>query len=68
MVRLKVNSGNVSMLRAEISIPYGAIKRRNWGYYSDDERCISIPYGAIKRLSNDFSSYEQFDFNSLWCD
>jgi len=26
MVRLKVNSGNVSMLRAEISIPYGAIK------------------------------------------
>ena len=26
MVRLKVNAGNVSMLRAEISIPYGAIK------------------------------------------
>ena len=52
-----------------ISIPSGAIKRKQGGELNDRaKKIISIPSGAIKRTLSEMSSVISENFNSFWCD
>ena len=67
MVRLKGSSRQKAESGLEVSIPYGAIKRR-LHFYRKEEIKISIPYGAIKSSSLIAFISKLSHFNSLWCD
>ena len=53
------------MLRAEISIPYGAIKSRLTIENVRENHWISIPYGAIKRVSYFYDKFKALSFQFL---
>jgi len=63
-----VSITTIKICKAEISIPYGAIKS-GWCYLCGVfGNFISIPYGAIKRKFGLIKITGLAYFNSLWCD
>ena len=67
MVRLKEFSEYSEIINTDVSIPYGAIKRRG-PVTSMPNFSVSIPYGAIKRKKDTRKLIAVSGFNSLWCD